>query len=436
VHDCVTLEQRGIPTVSVTSRPFVPLSDTLARSLGLPGLRRALVQPVLTDLPAGDVPAVVAAAADDVVAGLTAPIQWTAQADAVALLGFVGDDLLDACDAMNREFLAQGWSDGLPLVPPTPARVEAMLAAARNPEEVLGALPPARGVASLRAVAANAVMAGCRPEHLPVVAAAVRALADPTARLGEIAASTNPDAPLLIVNGPIRRELGINCGRGALGPGALSYANTVIGRAVRLVIMNVAGSYLDVTDMDTLGTPNKYSLCIGENEEESPWAPLHVERGFAAEASTVTVVGVQSLINASNANCQRPEDILTTYAHSGNAAGVTSTRLTPYAQLGKQNFLLLPPDHARTIGRAGWSRQDVREYMYAHTCLPVGVIKLQAIVASIPPDRQALLAQPDNTPVPCCGGPGEFEAVVVGGPVGKGAYAAGMSLAVTRAIVR
>src|SRR6266508_6604363 len=180
---------------------------------------------------------------------------------------------------MNRDFLQRGWSDGFPLVAPTQAALEAMLRGTRRGAgDVIATLEPGFGLATVEKLAANAVMAGCRSAHLPLLIAAVRCLAEPKMYLRNKAMSTGPHAPLVLVNGPRGREAGLTSGMCALGPGAPSASNTVLGRALRLVMMNVGHTYVGVSDMDTIGSPLKYSLCCAENKAESPWEPYHVTR--------------------------------------------------------------------------------------------------------------------------------------------------------------
>ena len=221
---------------------------------------------------------------DAVVTALTrdpAPVDATAP---VAETVSGPDDL----DAFQEFAMAQGWGDGLPVLPATRARAARLLGRARS-DEVVATLAPRQGIATLEAIAANAALAGAGPEHLPVIVAAVRALADPRFNLFAIQTTTHPCTPLIIVNGPIARRLGIAGGPNALGNG--SRANAVIGRAVRLVLQNVGGARPGSTDRATQGHAGKFSYCVAENEEASPWESLSVERGFGRGESTVTVCG-------------------------------------------------------------------------------------------------------------------------------------------------
>src|SRR5262245_14862754 len=197
----------------------------------------------------------------------------------------------DALDLIE-ECYERGWTDGMPVVPPTSLGLKRMLdATGRDPQEVLGALPPKEGILTVEKVALNALMAGCKPEYMPVVLAAAEAIIDPRFNLRFNSRSTRGPAPLLVINGPIRQELSINCRSNVFGPGWR--ANATIGRAIRLLIRNVGGAVPGEMDRATLGHPGKYTYCIGEDEEHSPWQPLDVQRGFAKEDNVVTVISCE-----------------------------------------------------------------------------------------------------------------------------------------------
>src|SRR5215210_6331483 len=197
-------------------------------------------------------------------------------------------------DEAQDEIVATGVGDGLPVVIPTRERVERMLSACPDPAASIAVLPPGYEDVTWRDVAVNAVMAGCKPAYLPVVAAAVEAIAAPEFNLLGIATTTGSATMCIIVNGPVARQLGMNCGVNAFGPG--NRANATIGRAVRLTLQNAGGARSGETDMATLGQPAKYAFCFAENEAESPWDPVHVDRGFNAGESIVTVVGISGTI--------------------------------------------------------------------------------------------------------------------------------------------
>src|SRR5678815_4073626 len=197
------------------------------------------------------------------------------------------------------EFCRREWCDGLPFVSPTPERVRAMLAGARTkPAESLGVMPPLWRDCPLEKLAVNAVMAGCEPAYFPVVVGAVQCMLDPAFNLYGVQATTHPVAPLVVVSGPYARTIGMHAGSGCFGPGFRP--NATIGRAIRLVLMNVGGGWPGRHDMATQGSPAKFSFAIAEAETASPWAPLHVSRGFAAEQSVVTMFGGEAPHNVND----------------------------------------------------------------------------------------------------------------------------------------
>jgi hypothetical protein len=257
----------------------------------------------------------------------------------------------------------QGWTDGLPIIPPTPESVEAFVAAARRPaEEIIGnPLPPRKGQATVAVIAVNAIMAGCRPEYMPVLIAAVEALTDPKFPLELMQVTTNPMTPFLLVNGPVRQRLEINYGTGCLGPGWR--ANATIGRAVRLLMYNVGGALPGVYSKVSFGSPLRYSYICGENEEENPWSPFHVERGFERSVSTVTVFKASNFCNISGGEGVGPEEILRHIAANmpsmyGGGDGV---------------LLLLGVNHARSLFEAGLSKDDIRRKLWEIARLPAGM---------------------------------------------------------------
>jgi hypothetical protein len=249
----------------------------------------------------------------------------------------------------------RGWTDGLPVVPATAARVAEFLAAAgREPDEVLFREATRRRTVTVEKVAINAVLAGCRAEYMPVILAALEAMADPAYNLHGAITSTGGSAPLVVVNGPITRALGINAGVNLFGPGWR--ANATIGRALRLVILNCLGAQPGVLDRSTQGHPGKYTFCIAELEAESPWDPLHVERGIPRDRSAVTVFAAEG-----------PHNVLTHYGHDAEAILVTLA--DAMAGLGSfspgQSFLMLAPEHVRILVRDGWTKSTLRDALYA-----------------------------------------------------------------------
>ena len=271
--------------------------------------------------------------------------------------------LSDSLEAVNDWFYDQGWTDGLPIVPPTPERVERMFAwTDREPQDELGPVPPKYGIATIEKLAINAVMAGCLPEYLPVIIVAVEAVLEDKFNLYGIQSTTHPCAPLLILNGPIARELGVNARYNAFGQGWRP--NATIGRAIRLILLNVGGGIPGVLDRATQGQPSKYSYCIAENEGENPWEPLHVERGFSTDESTVTVCGAEGPHNINDHVSTAAPGILTTIAST--MAGMGSNNAYAYGE----PILALGPEHAAILGRDGISKANIREFVFRNARVP------------------------------------------------------------------
>lgn len=255
-------------------------------------------------------------------------------------------------------YYAKGWTDGLPVVPPTEGSIRAMLdAAGLKADHEITFIEHRQVSVVAEKVAINAVMAGCKPEYMPVVAAALEAIGDPRWGYHGPATSTGGSAVFMAVNGPIARELGINCGDNLFGPGFR--ANATIGRAVRLVMRNVIGTLPGLLDRSTLGHAGKYTYCIAENEEESPWPPLHVERGFRPEQSTVTVLAALAPHQFYNQLSNTPEDILTT--------ACAYMRISPGVGRQPQYVLVIAGEHMHVMAKKGWSKDDIRGFCFENT---------------------------------------------------------------------
>ncbi|MBI2917976.1 MAG: hypothetical protein HYY01_08270 [Chloroflexi bacterium] len=262
-------------------------------------------------------------------------------------------------------FYARGWTDGLPIVPPTEDRVLAMLGGTpRDSQEVVAVLPPRWAEATIEKVAINAVMAGCVPEYMPVVITALEAMAEERFNLMGIQATTHPCAPLVIVNGPVRRRLEMNSGANCLGQG--NRANATIGRALRLCLVNLGGGLPGVGDKATQGHPGKYTYCVAENEEDSPWEPLHVERGFAPDTSTVTVAACEAPHNMSDQYNREGYWVLMMVAGSMCVAGSNNPHM-----LSGEPLVAFGPEHAHTIARDGYSKTQVKEFLYENSQVPI-----------------------------------------------------------------
>jgi hypothetical protein len=264
-------------------------------------------------------------------------------------------------DDLLEDYFERGWTDGLPVVPPTPEKVERFLAASGLPgDEVLGEVPTREVVVTAEQAAINAVMAGCKPEYMPVVVAAVRAHLSEKGNCHSTTGTLSGAAQAVIVNGPVRRELGIECGSGCFGPGFR--ANATIGRALRLVVRNVCRAIPGVLDRASFSNAMRYSFCFGEDEEHSPWTPLHVERGLAPTDSAVTVASCFYLFPATDFTSRTPEGICDSILKVLKRHGVAGDRW-----LGEDNnvVLVVGPEHLRYLVAAGWSKADVRSYLWA-----------------------------------------------------------------------
>jgi len=254
-------------------------------------------------------------------------------------------------------YFEQGWTDGLPVVPPTRTRVDAFVAAlGGDPAHVECKVPPRHGHLSREILAINMVMAGCKPEYAPVVRAAMLALTAKPFNLNGVQATTHMAAPLLIVNGPIAHAIGMNGDCNAFGSG--NRANATIGRAVRLILLNVGGGRPGDLDKSTLGHPGKYTYCVAENERASPWAPYHVEKGFDASESTVFVLAAEPPHSVTNHVADDPQGIL------DSIASAMSTIANNNAVSSGHCAVIIGPEHARTIAGKGWTRHDVRSYLH------------------------------------------------------------------------
>ncbi len=304
-------------------------------------------------------------------------------------------DLEDSLDAINDDYYARGWTDGLPIIPPTEARVQRMLAGTRRaPADLIGVMPPHQGQVTVEKVAVNAVMAGCLPSYLPVLLTAVEIVCEPSFNLYGLQATTNPGGPMLILNGPVRQELDVNCGHGCLGPGRR--ANASIGRAVRLCLVNLGGAVPGIADKATHGFPGKYSFCFGENEEESPWEPLHQERGQPKETSAVTVGAAAGTDNILDSSDSTADGLLTTLA-----SGMKSHGSNPMVHPGAYPTLVMSPEHAIILAREGLTKADARQQLWERTGVPLEAFSPELLRKRISKDRgniTAGLARPLVTP--------------------------------------
>jgi hypothetical protein len=334
-----------------------------------------------------------------------APLATTVPAETAPATILVDDDPI----ALLHEFSERAWSDGLPIVAPTEARVQAMLAG-RAGTQLLGTMPPLWRQVTLEKLAINAVMAGCDVAAFPIIVAAVEAMLDPAFNLYGVQATTHPVAPLLVVNGPYGRKIGLHSGSGCFGPGFR--ANATIGRAIRLILLNVGGAWPGRYDMATQGSPAKYAYCIAENEAASPWGPLW-------DGDVVTVYGGEGPHNVN-------DHVSTTAA--GVLANVADTAISLGSNVGwyfsqAQLMVVFGPEHARTVAGDGFTRADVQRFVYEHARQPLSLMKQggmygmqdwpQWMNATTDPDaRLPRVPSPEEIFVIVAGGSGKHSAVI------------------------
>jgi len=309
----------------------------------------------------------------------------------------------------------RGVTDGLPVVPPTRERVAAMVAGSgRDPDELIALVPPNFGRATVEKITINAVMAGCRPEYLPVVIAGVEAMCDDAFDLHGVSATTNFHSPLFIVNGPARKALDINCAAGVFGPGWR--ANATIGRALRLIVANVGGASARTMSMSTMAHPGRYTYCIGEHEEESPWDSLAVEHGFPRGASTVAAFAAEAPHGVYDHRSLRAKDLLITISRSLEV--ISHHKSTHHGD----TLVVLSPEHARTIAGDGWSKADMREFLWHRLRKPVSEL-IPGLDGGdgLPAHVMAKFPHPetDATLIPKFREPGNLKFVVAGGTAGR-----------------
>ena len=355
---------------------FVALANYERKSLGMPELPLAIVPYAMGGIPPEQARQLAVDAfgkmLGEISTALTGQQQGNAEpakAKTVTVFNptFMPED--PSFDGVNRLFYEKEWADGLPIVPPTVDRVAAMLCYTDlAPDHVLGKMGPSWHPTTVHHVAVNAVMAGCRPEYLPVLIAGIQAILDPELNCYGTQCTTNPAGIMLLVNGPIARELDINGGTNLFGQGW--YANGTIGRAVRLCLINIGGGHPGTSDMSTLGSPNKWGSCIAENEALSPWPPYHVDRGFAPDTSTVTAIATTSPQNVTELSAD-PVAILDTLASAFLVAGSNCT------YFDHEPMVVLGPIQAAHIAREGFDKKAIQRYLWEH-----GKIELKGFSAT------------------------------------------------------
>ncbi|MCJ7595385.1 MAG: hypothetical protein MUO52_11505 [Desulfobacterales bacterium] len=412
--DQLNLERLSVPTVTIVTTPFAQLAKTVAAAEGIREACFVLVPHPIGMLPAADVrkkaenafPAILEAATDWSPPSGAVDEKSPYPAEVVELSGTIQD--------LNNHFLTQKWSLGLPIIPPTPEFVRAMLkGTGRKPDEILGPVPPGMGALTVELVAVHAVMAGCRPEYMPLLIAALQGFMVTEANWRGALSTTGTTQLIVMVNGPIVKKIGIACEQGAAGKG--QHANGSIGHAINLIAYTVGGSKPPSIDRSTLGSPADYVCWVfGENEGALPagWKPLHVERGFQESDSVVTVMGGYPPVENIDHWSVSPEEHIRWWSHivspmhnMGGPALSQVMELNPIIAIG--------PEHAQLMASEGWSKDDFRRAFWEKTR-----ISASAWPAGCPEwDKlgEKLGAMTPETMIPITNEPEQFLIIITGG---------------------
>jgi hypothetical protein len=383
----VALEKAGIPAVGIVARSFVRAWQSCVDGWGQPSTAFVTIPHATTGQQADFIRKMVDERVDAIIRGLTtlpAAAGTTSGAqggsETTELFTVEMDATPGGLDVVNRFLAERDWSDGLPVIPPTPAAVEQMLTGTkRHPQDVLMVMEPGFGLATVEKIAINAVMAGCRPEQFPVLLAAIDCLAEPQMNHRDMQVSGHTEAPLILVNGPIAKKAGINYGTSAMGPGVVNSANTAIGRALRLCLINIGYCKAGAGDPNFIGLPTKFGMCIAEHEEVSPWPPYHLDKGFKRDDSVVTVAVVTGPTDIIDSASRTPEDTLNNIASMmfyRNAGAGSWIRGWQSAQVGHSNKrvsyqgpyhpIILSPSRAVILAEAGMNKQDAQAWLHRH----------------------------------------------------------------------
>ena len=401
---------RGKAALTVCSTSFVGLGRAQQKALGSPDLPIATVPHPFGTRSREELKEIAAKTADEI-ARLLCEAPAVASAAGQSAVPAPRAKLIEAPadrEELNRLYMKRRCADGLPIVPPTEEAVQRMLRhTKRAPNDIVATIAPGMGAATVEYIAIQAVMAGCYPEYLPVLIAAAEAVSEPRFKLQSIQATTNPAAVWLLVNGPAARWLEVNSGSGCLGPG--TWANATLGRALRLILMNIGGALPGDMDRATQGQPGKYTFCCAENEDASPWEPLHVERGFATDASTVTVVGALGTWSM-NMTARGPEEVI---AMIGDTMQYPAS--SDYIHAGNP-FVILSPQHADLFHAAGWSKAEVKRRLWQASKMRAGRSKGSELERTATARRAELGEISEDTLLPISLTPDNISIVVAGGP--------------------
>ncbi len=414
--------------LQISSSAFLPLARAQARALGCADLGIAVIPHPFGSQSRATVREIAARCLGDIVKLATEPpSELQSEGNAAKRLDRI--EVADDVDAVNALFRERRWTDGLPIVPPTATRVERMLGCTpRAAGDVIALVAPGFGEATVERIAVNAVMAGCDPEYLPVLIAAVEAISHPGFNLQGIEASTNPAGLLLIVNGPIVQRLDMNAGINCMGHG--NWANATLGRALRLIVQNIGKVLPGEMDRATHGQPAKYTFCCPENEAQSPWEPLHVERGFKAGQSAVTVVAAEGMVNM-NSHTKDAGELV---------RAIAETLPRPPSNdywIGGEPWIVVSPEHAEILARGGYTKAELKRALWETSKMPA------QRMTPIDFERTRIGRRPElgditrDTLLPICASPERLGILVAGGPGTHSVYIPGFgcSESATREIV-
>lgn len=400
----IEIEKMGKPAVLIVSGRFEGDAIASARAFGIPDVRYVVVPRIYRNLD----PKTTVEQTEQVFDGLIHQLTTndgdgrsasTQKRDA-AVERFEGEDQLDALNVMNREFLDRDWGDGFPLKPPLRTDVERLLKGTNlPPDHVVCDLPPGYGLATVEKIAINAVMAGALPEHMPVIIAALKALSmvDPKKAKGFLM-STSSHASMLLVNGPIAKELDLNSKAACMGPGRQNRANLAIGRAYMLCLKNIGYWYPGQMDMDTIGSTRKFIVCLAENEEMSPWEPYHVEQGFKKQDSVVSLFSSKGEVDVADQGNFTAEGLLKTIAYNAVFCQWDLATLQAGDVTSWETIILMPPDVARPVGAAGFSKRGAKEFLHHHATHNLGkLMHYQPLKAdTVAPQWKWLMGLPEK----------------------------------------
>ena len=370
VHDMIEIEKTGKPAIPIVSGRFEEDAIASSRAFAMPDLQFVIVPRIYRNLAPELCISQTEAVIDEIIEVLTVDkAHGRRERDiSTAVERFEGEDRWDAILKMNEQWLMRDWGDSMILHPPSEKAVADLIeGTGLDRYDLVCDMPPGFGLATVEKIAINAAMAGAKPEHMPVIIAAVKALSEVGEHGGKsLLMSTSPHAPMLVVNGPIAKELGINP-RSGLGPGRDNEVNITIGRAFSLCLRNLGYWYPGQMDMDTIGTTRKFVHCIAENEEMSPWQPFHVDQGFRADESAVSVFITDGELDVQDQGNTSAEGLLKTIAY-GSTFGTRGLGVNHTAE----RLIFMPPDVARPVGGEGFSKQETKQFIHFHANMSLG----------------------------------------------------------------